>query len=476
MDKNNLLEKSFEKIKNYLQNQGKKDQTTIKYKEPEELTEKINFSIPASGVSEDEFLRLIDHYLEYSVRTGDKQFINQLYSGFNLPAFIGEMLTIATNTSMSTYEVAPVATLIEKEMINLMNSYTGYSEGEGIFVSGGSNGNLLAMFSARNHFLPDSRFEGYDRKEQLKAFVNDQAHYSFDTAANLLGIGASNVVKVKSDENGKMIPSELEKEIKQSLENGEKPFFVVATCATTLLGAYDPIEEIADICDKYNIWFHADGAFGGSLLLSDEHRKLMQGLERTDSFVWDPHKIMNIPLICSALLVKRKGTLKHNITDINTDYLYHQLDDNEDLGEKSIQCGRRVDAVKLWFAWKYFGLEGYQRRIDNLIEMARYAEEQVIQNSSLEMLVARQSFAVCFRYRPSYNADLNAFNLKLRECLRKKGKTIVNFSHIGETLTIRFVATNGDLEKKDLDQFFENLLSEAQQLEQSKYAIKDAES
>ncbi|MFW6043035.1 MAG: pyridoxal phosphate-dependent decarboxylase family protein, partial [Marinilabiliaceae bacterium] len=276
----------------------------------------------------------------------------------------------------------------------------------------------------------------------------------------------------KSDENGKMIPSELEKEIIQSLENGEKPFFVVATCATTMLAAYDPVDEIADICDRHRIWLHADGAFGGSLLLSDQHRHLMKGLERTDSFVWDPHKIMNIPLICSALLVKKKGTLKHNITDINTDYLYHQLDDNEDLGEKSIQCGRRVDAVKLWFAWKYFGLEGYQKRIDNLIDMAKYAEDQVNSNPSLELLVPRQSFAVCFRYKPAYNANLNAFNLELREALRKKGKTLVNFSHIGQTLAIRFVATNGDLKEHDLDQFFENLLSEARKLEHSKFAKK----
>ncbi len=467
MDQINLLDESFKKIREYIRNHNN-EQATVKYEVPPELKE--NIKIDQHGVSEHEFLKFVDYYLEYSVRTGDKQFMNQLYSGFNLPAFIGEMLTVATNTSMSTYEIAPIATLIEKEMISLMKSYAGYPLGEGIFVSGGSNGNLIAMFSARNRILPESRFTGYDRNQKLKAFINDQAHYSFDTAANLLGIGAENVVKVKSDKNGKMIPSELESEITKSIKKGEKPFFVVATCATTLLGSYDPLEEIADICEHHNIWLHADGAFGGSLLLSQEHRHLMKGLERTDSFVWDPHKIMNIPLVCSALLVKQEGTLKNNITDINTDYLYHNLDDNEDLGEKSIQCGRRVDAVKLWFAWKYYGLEGYQQRINNLINMAKYAEEQVNNNSSLELIVPRQSFAVCFRYKPHYEADLNAFNLHLRELLRKKGKTLVNFSHIGDILAIRFVATNGELEQSDLDLFFNNFLSEAKKLEQSKYA------
>jgi len=346
-----------------------------------------------------------------------------------------------------------------------MNSYAGYSDGDGIFVSGGSNANLVAMFSARNRILPESRFEGYDRNQKLVAFVNEQAHYSFETAANVLGIGAKNVIKVKSDKKGKLIPAELELEITNAIKRGEKPFFVAATCATTLLGAYDPIDEMAEICKKYNIWLHADGSFGGSIILSEKHRHLMKGIEQTDSFAWNPHKLMNIPLICSALLVKKRGTLQHNITDINTDYIFHDIDAIEDLGKKSIQCGRKVDAVKLWFAWKYFGLEGYQKRIDNLIDMATYAEKIINEQSKLELLSERQSFAVCFRYVPDKESDLNKFNLELRESLRKSGKSIVNYGYIGKTLAIRLITANGELQKSDIDLFFSNVLSEAKKLD-----------
>lgn len=366
---------------------------------------------------------------------------------------------------MYTYEVAPVATLIETEMISLMNSYAGYPDGDGIFVSGGSNANLVAMFSARNRIFPESRFDGYDRSNKLVAFVNEQAHYSFETAANILGIGSKNVIKVKADKNGKLIASELEREIEDAINRGEKPFFVVATCATTLLGAYDPIEEMSEICKKHNIWLHADGSFGGSLILSDKYRHLMKGIEQTDSFAWNPHKLMNIPLVCSALLVKKRGTLQHNITDINTDYIFHDIDAIEDLGKKSIQCGRKVDAVKLWFAWKYFGLEGYQKRIDNLIEMAIYAENIVNENPQLELLSERNSFAVCFRYIPENETDLNKFNLELRESLRKSGKSIVNYGYIGKILAIRMITANGELQKSDIDLFFANLLCEVKKLE-----------
>ncbi len=460
-----ILNGAFEKIKVYINNNQDNSKPVVQFRTPTQLKEVINFKVGDKGVSENEFLELLDKYLEYSVKTGNKQFLNQLYSGFNFPAFIGEVFTVLANTSMYTYEVAPVATTIETEMISLMNSYAGYTEGDGIFVSGGSNANLIAMLSARNKALPESRFEGYDRNQKLVAFVNEQAHYSFETAANVLGIGAKNVIKVKADKSGKLIPAELQKEIENALKRGEKPFFVAATCATTLLGAYDPIDEMAEICKRYNVWLHADGSFGGSLILSDTHRHLMKGIELTDSFAWNPHKLMNIPLICSALLVKKRGTLQHNITDINTDYIFHDIDAIEDLGKKSIQCGRKVDAVKLWFAWKYFGIEGYQKRIDNLIEMATYAESFVNEHPQLELLSERQSFAVCFRYIPSKETDLNKFNLDLRESLRKSGKSIVNYGYIGKTLAIRLITANGELKHSDIDHFFNYIVTAASELD-----------
>ena len=467
MDDNAILQGYFEKINRYVRSISDNSKPVVNFKMPSELSALISFQVEEKGVNEKEFLDLIDKYLGYSVRTGNKQFMNQLYSGFNFPAFIGETITTLSNTSMYTYEVAPVATIIETEMIKLMNSYVGYKDGDGIFLSGGSNANLVAMFTARNRVFPEGRFEGYDTKLKLKAFVNEQAHYSFETAANILGIGAKNVVKIKADKQGRMIPGELRKEVDRSIRKGEKPFFVGATCATTLTGAYDPLVEIHEICHEHNIWLHADGSFGGSLILSDKYRGLMKGVENTDSFAWNPHKLMNIPLICSVILVREQGVLQHNITDINTDYIFHDIDQIEDLGKKSIQCGRKVDAVKLWFAWKYFGLEGYRDRIDNSFEMAAYAEKKVIEHSSLELLVPRQSFAVCFRYVPERETDLNKFNLELRESLRKSGKSIVNYGYLGDTLAIRLITANGELERSDIDIFFNHLLTEAEKLDKA---------
>lgn len=446
-------------IQTYIAAAEDKNGSVITFKNPSELKNIIQFEIEDKGVTENEFLELLNQYIHYSVNTSNKQFLNQLYAGFNFPAFIGEIITALTNTSMYTYEVAPVATTVEKEMIGLMNQYCGFTEGDGIFVSGGSNANLVAMFTARNQIAPATRFSGYNASLNLTAFINEQAHYSFETAANIIGIGAKSVIKVKSTETGSICPIALENAILESKAKGETPFFVGATCGTTMLGAYDPLEPLAAICKKHQIWLHADGSFGGSLILSKKYNTPMKGIELVDSFAWNPHKLMNIPLICSALLVKKKGVLQQNITDINTDYIFHDIDNIEDLGKKSIQCGRRVDAVKLWFAWKYFGLAGYEARIDNIIEMANYAASIIESNEHLELLAERQSFSVCFRYKAQAEKNANEFNLALREQLRKSGKSMVNYGYLGDKLAIRLITANGELDKADIDQFFNNLLS-----------------
>jgi glutamate/tyrosine decarboxylase-like PLP-dependent enzyme len=472
MNDQHILNQTFALIQQYFAKQNDPATKIVDYKSPVELQEQVQFSIDEAGVDENSFLQLMNQYLDYSVHTGNKQFLNQLYAGYNFPAFIGELLTLLSNTSMYTYEVAPMASLIETEMIRLMNSYAGYGNGDGTFVSGGSNTNLLAMFSARNRIDPQARVNGYNSNLRLTAFVSDKAHYSFETAANILGIGSSNLIRVATGNDGRMQAETLETAIQQSIQRGEKPFFIGATCATTLLGSYDPLDDLAEIAQKYDMWLHADGSFGGSVLLSDKHRKLMRGIEKTDSFGWNPHKLMNIPLVCSVFLVKRRGTLQHNLTDLDTDYIYHDIDAVEDLGKKSIQCGRRVDAVKLWFAWKYYGLEGYRKRIDQMMEMAEYAENFVKEHPNLQLLSPVQSFAVCFRYIPSLAVSLNEFNLAVRENMRKSGKSLINYGYIGDQLTIRLVVANGALEKKDIKLFFKHFLQEAIKLEKQQSALQ----
>lgn len=464
------LDTFFRMISDYLASANHPVKKVVKYREPNELRKEIDLKVKKDGDTLDVILSDIEKYLEYAVNTGNKQFFNQLYSGHNLPAFMGEVVASATNTSMYTYEVAPVATLIENEMIGKMLGIAGFPDGEGLFLTGGSNANLVAMFSARNRKVPRVKIGGMMTESRLAAFVSDQSHYSFEISANLLGLGSDAIYKVKTDLEGRMLPDALENSILHARSKGEVPFFVAATAATTMLGAFDPFEDIAMLAGKYDLWMHVDGAFGGSLILSEQGKRFFHGLELADSFSWNPHKLMNIPLICSVLLTREKGHFRNNLTSLQDDYIFHDTDTGDyDLGKKSVQCGRRVDAVKLWTAWKYFGDLGYSRRMDKLLSLAAYFEQRVKDDPRLELMAPRQSLTVCFRYMPENHDDINLFNESLREHMRKSGKALVNYGTINQSFAFRWVVANPDVEPEDIDRFFDVLFEASETLDIPSY-------
>ncbi|MGG6263327.1 pyridoxal phosphate-dependent decarboxylase family protein [Leptolyngbya sp. AN03gr2] len=463
IDQNELLSKAFHLINQYLEDNSDTATPVVNYLKPELLKTKIDLSIPDQGVSIDKFLFLLETYLHYSVRTGHRQFFNQLFSGFNLPGFIGEVFTSLTNTSMATYEIAPVATLIEQALIEEMNSWIGF-HGEGTFVTGGSNANLVAMLCARNRAFPGAKYQGLSQRAAV--FVSDQAHYSFLKAANVLGIGLNNVIKVKTDAKGSMIPDELERAIALTLVSGQTPFFVAATAGTTVLGAFDPLPEIAQIAQKYQLWFHVDGAWGGAAIFSDGYTahgvrasSLLQGCELADSFTWDAHKLMGLPLICSAILINHQGILSETVSNTGTDYLFHDHENSDyDLGLTSLQCGRKADAVKLWLAWQYYGKQGYQQQINRLLELAQYATQKVMDCSALELVAPTQFLNICFRYVPKDRSDIDHFNLELRDRLVKSGKSLVNYASVNGKTILRLILANPEITPVDIDRFFDNLL------------------
>ena len=325
---------------------------------------------------------------------------------------MGEMLTRATNTSMYTYEVAPVATLIEKTLINKMGQLAGFSDPDGQFTTGGSNGNLMAMAIACHQAIPTLKQTGMVNSPRLIAFVSADAHYSFVKAANLLRLGTDQLWPVPVDESGKMLVAELENLIAKAYAQGARPFFVVGTAGTTVRGAYDPLVEIAAIARREGLWFHVDGAWGASVLLSPTYRHLMQGVEKADSVVWDAHKIMGMTLMCSVLLVKQRGLMLSTFSTYGTAYLFHAAEDDPiDLGPGTMHCGRRVDAVKLWLTWKHLGDRGWEALIDSYFALATHAEAIINAHESLELVTPRQSLNLCFQYIPK-NPQLNPIPLR----------------------------------------------------------------
>lgn len=399
--------------------------SAVQYLPAEKLKDELKLDINLEAGSIDSVIEFVKKYLKYSVNTNTVKFSNQLYGGYNKSALIGEIITTITNASMATYEIAPVASLIEQKLVEFFANQIGYQEHDGIMLTGGSNANLMALIAARNTLFPNTKNEGL--KENICAFVSDQAHYSFKKAFHILGLGQNNLILVKSNSEGDMCTKDLENKIKQAIKENKKPFFINATAGTTVFGAFDPIEETAEIAKLYNCWFHIDGAWGGSLLLSSQ-KDLLKGSHLADSFTWDAHKMMNIPMICSFFLTKHANLLLKMNSGGGSKYIFHEYENKYyDYGPKSLQCGRRVDSLKLYLTILEKGINGITKEIDHLYHQAQLFKKMIIESDDFELIHSPQSMNVCFRYIKT-DQELNKFNILLRERLVQDGEFLVNYS------------------------------------------------
>ena len=275
------------------------------------------------------------------------------------------------------------------------------------------------------------------------------------------------MIKVRCDEDGRMRPDALEDEIERALQAGQRPFAVLATSGTTVRGSFDPLRPLAEISHKHNLWMHVDAAWGGACLLSNQYRSLMDGLELADSFCWDAHKMMGIPLICSAFVVKDAKILRQVCsTGTEAHYLYHGESENVDLGRYSLQCGRRNDALKLWLAWREIGDAGWGSLVDRFMELATYLEMKVGETPELEMASTRMWTNVCFRYVGSTPLEgLNELNVELRHRLLQDGRFMVSKSTIDGQIILRSVISNNQITEQSLDSYIERVVELGRDIE-----------
>ncbi len=349
---------------------------------------------------------------------------------------------------MYTWKVAGPQVAVERLLIQQLNQIVGYSDGEGTFTPGGSLSNLIAMLIARNHFAPDALTEGFIVGSGC-IYTSADGHYSVRKNAGILGIGRNSVREIPVDDHGGMRLDVLESTIKQDLKRGMRPMLINATAATTVRGAFDPFVELAEIARRYDIWFHVDGAFGGPLMMCNEMRERFCGIEESDSFTWDAHKLMGVPLTCSILLVRQKGFLLDNLYE-QAGYLFQGNEDQIEPGMTSIQCGRRNDALKLWSAWQVHGRAGYGQRFSKLLALIRHAADIVRNDPAFRLVVEPQSLTLCFEVVGFPSERICAI-------LEEEQRALVGYGTVEGCTVIRLVCANPALEVEDIEHFFEQI-------------------
>jgi glutamate/tyrosine decarboxylase-like PLP-dependent enzyme len=465
METEQFLDDVLARVKDFLE--ASQTEPNIRFAEPpHSLGKTTDLKLPLEGRGLEAALDDIESVLRHSVRTTAPGFMNPLWGGLSIASIAGEMVTAATNTAMYTYEIAPIATLIESTILKRMAELADFGTSQGTLTTGGSNGNLLGMLCARQAKLPLSSHSGFDGTNMV-AFVSEESHYSFVIASNVIGIGQSNLIKVRCNAEGQMLPEALDEEIKRALANDQVPFAVLATSGTTVRGSFDPLRDIASVANKHNLWMHVDAAWGGSCLFSSRYRSLMDGIELADSFCWDAHKMMGIPLICSAFIVKDAEILRAVCSNGQTaHYLYHDTGADIDLGRFSLQCGRRNDALKLWLAWREIGDAGWASMLERFMDLADYLQQRVENHDALEMVSDRMWTNVCFRYvGQSAENELNQINAELRERLVQDRRFMVSRSTVDEKIILRSVIANRNITESSLDAFLERVVSLGKDIE-----------
>ncbi len=282
-------------------------------------------------------------------------------------------------------------------------------------------------------------------------YTSKESHYSTTKNASFAGIGKNNIRYIQADSRGRMIPEKLEDQIIDDIRQGFVPTYVNATAGTTVLGAFDPIDRIADITEKHGIWLHIDGAYSGSVIFSETYRHLVKGMERSNSFSYNAHKMLGTPMTCSIILVNDKKQL-HDSFSNEADYLYQTDGDEFNLGKTSFQCGRRNDALKFWTLWKSVGTNGLKKIIDQQFELAEIAREYVKSNPDYTLYSFDESISICFNYK-------NLDPMALCTALYENQITVVGFGSFNDQTFVRLVTINANNEKHDILNFF-NVLEE----------------
>jgi glutamate/tyrosine decarboxylase-like PLP-dependent enzyme len=335
----------------------------LRFREKEDvLSDLFEAEPPSDGMGLERALELYREKVSPdSVQTWHPAFFNQMSTGASLPAVLGNTLASMINGTLSTFEASPSATVIERVVARWMARLLGMKPGSsGIFISGSSIANFMALVVARNKNLnPELKQRGLQNvEEQGVVLCSEASHYSIKNAVNLMGLGTDRLVMVKTNERNEMRVDSLREALEDCDYRGLKPFAIVATLGSTVTGGFDPLADIIEVCRGRNIHVHVDAAFGGGMALTKRAETCFKGIEEADTVTWDAHKWLHAPLTCTVLLAPNPRIFRQSFNS-DAEYLFHAPNEPvsmvEDLGQYTVFCGKRFHALAIWLMFQAYG-------------------------------------------------------------------------------------------------------------------------
>lgn len=431
----------------------------------------ISSQLPKSAPQDNEPFDDIFKDFEDIIMPGMTHWESPYFMGYfpankSYPSVLAEMLTATLGAQCMSWLTSPAATELEErmmewlgELIDLPKTFTGVIEDTA------STSTLCALLMAREQVTDFGiNEEGFTDDQRYTTYCSSETHSSIEKGVKIAGFGRQNLRKIPVDENFAMRADELEKAIRKDLEEGYTPTAVVATIGTTGSTAIDPLEEIGEICAKYDIFLHVDAAYAGTALLLPEKRWMNEGIEYADSFVFNPHKWMFTNFDCSAFYVQDEALLVRTF-EIMPEYLKTPEDQRvKNYRDWGIPLGRRFRALKLWFVMRSFGLEGLQDKIRHHISLAEDLTEKIEAHKDFELLAPVPLNTICFRFHPNHISDeqkLDELNEKLLNRIQESGEVFLTHTKLDEKYTIRIVLGNTNLEQQHVENAWNFIKTEA---------------
>lgn len=355
-------------------------------------------------------------------------------SGLEIGA-LGDLLAHSYDINLAIDSRA--ASELERQTLSWLGAFVGYPVGGGAFTSGGTISNITALAAARERSIPGSRKSGL-MNVRPAIYCSAEVHYSVRRGVELLGLGSDCIRAIPIDSHHRMKSEILAELIAQDIHNGVTPVAVIATSGTTLTGAIDPIDQIADICERFGVWLHVDGAYGlpaaGVARMSDAYR----GIERADSVSLDAHKWMFVPKACSAVMVKDRNTLLATFSH-NESYMLHDGEKGNAVDE-TLEYSRPLRALKLWLAFKTHGAEEFRQAIAANLDQAQILYDTASANPQFEVLPFRPELSVApVRFGKNTSDE---FQTQLVQRLQEDGRVFVSAAEIDGRIWMRPCFTN----------------------------------
>ncbi|MCC6588355.1 MAG: amino acid decarboxylase [Bryobacterales bacterium] len=417
---------------------------------PGQLTDSLPISAPDTP---EPFQQIFDDFQRLIVPANTHWNHPNFYAFFSVsgapPGILAEMLISTLNVNHMLWRSSPAGTELEQVTMNWLRQWLNLPEEFfGIIYDTASISTMHALVAAREKAHPQTRTQGGNGN--LVVYCSEQAHSSVEKSAITIGIGQDNVRKIGVDAQWRMRPDLLEAAIGADINAGKHPTCIVATVGTTAVTAVDPVPAIADIAAKYQLWLHVDGAYGGAAAFVPKLRHYMDGVDRADSFVFNPHKWMLTPIDLSAFYTRHPDILKRAFALVPA---YLQTTDNEralNFMDYGVQLGRRFRSLKLWFVMRAYGRQHIARMIEQQCGWAQEFAAWVSADHRFEVVAPVTYSLVCFRHRGGDEPTR-----RLMDDLNSSGKAFLAGTTLKGRFVLRLAIGNFQTTREDLQQVWQ---------------------